>query len=96
CLSLKKYYIKQCNMLKGVYEKAISTNEAAARIENAINKSIKEYKSSGEKNDIDCNDEVVKGSAKKKLSWYTTTLIKSSLSDEHPDEIKKIKSNKNG
>ncbi|CAI2192893.1 9762_t:CDS:2, partial [Funneliformis geosporum] len=113
---LEEMLYKIMQYAKVVYKKVISANKAAAHTENAINKFIKEYKSFGEKNDIDCNNEVVKGSAKKKLSWYTTILIKScndlfladknptnntmkdtiytALSDEHPNEIKKIESNK--
>ncbi len=50
-----------------MYEKAISANEVAIHTKNVINKFIKEYKMSGEENNTNYNDEIIKGFVKKKV-----------------------------
>jgi len=74
---LEEMLYKTMQYAKSAYEEAISANKAAARTENTINEFIKEYKTSGDgnNNNINCNDEVVKGYVKNKKSWYTVSII---------------------
>ncbi|CAI2175133.1 3237_t:CDS:2 [Funneliformis geosporum] len=98
--NLEEMLYKTIQYAKNAYEEAISDNGAAAHTENT-NKFIKEYKSSGKGNDIDCNDEITTliklcnelfQADKNPTDNTMKDTIYTALSDEHPDEIKKIES----
>ncbi|GBC23239.1 uncharacterized protein OCT59_013891 [Rhizophagus irregularis] len=59
---------------KSAYEEAIAAKEAAIRTELAINEFIKEWKNTSEEK-VDYNDN--KDPGKKKVFWYSNTLVKS-------------------
>ncbi|GBC12294.1 uncharacterized protein OCT59_025994 [Rhizophagus irregularis] len=59
---------------KSVYKEAIAAKEAAIRTELAINEFIKEWKNTSEEK-VDYNDN--KNLGKKKVFWYSNTLVKS-------------------
>ncbi|CAG8651009.1 15179_t:CDS:2 [Funneliformis mosseae] len=92
-LQLGEMLYKTMQYVKGTYEKAISANEVVVRTENIINEFIIEYKMSEERNNVNNNNEVIKGFVKKNSLVYHNSMqeaIYTALIIEHPNKIKKI------